>query len=73
MQYRDLNQRRCSKRLTSTRMPRTLSTIWLAGYFSAEIFTPSLTASYLPLIPGTLGREINGLACDGWVVDDPAP
>ena len=31
----------------------------------------TMTSLVFVLIPGTLGREINGLACDGWVVDDP--
>ena len=31
----------------------------------------TMTSLVFVLIPETLGREINGLACDGWVVDDP--
>jgi len=33
----------------------------------------TMTSLVFVLIPGTLGREINGLACDGGVVVNPRP
>ena len=33
----------------------------------------TMTSLVFVLIPGTLGREINGLACDGGVVVNPHP